>query len=97
MMRDLSCIKSTLAALKPELEKRFHVKSIGIFGSATRSDFTPESDVDIIVDFNQPIGIKFIDLAEFLENKLAVKVDLVTKNGIKPEYYTLIELEIVYV
>ncbi|NBY24261.1 MAG: DNA polymerase subunit beta [Chitinophagaceae bacterium] len=96
-MKDLFAIKSTLAALKPELEEKFHVKSIGIFGSATRSDFTPESDVDIIVDFNQTIGVEFIDLAEFLESKLAFKIDLVTKNGIKPEYYTLIEQEIVYV
>jgi predicted nucleotidyltransferase len=55
-MKDLASIKSVLATLKPELEKAFHVKSIGIFGSAVRADFTKESDIDLIVDFDQPIG-----------------------------------------
>jgi predicted nucleotidyltransferase len=96
-MRDLTFIKNTLFALKPELQKKFHVKSIGIFGSAVRSDFRPESDVDLIVDFNQPIGISFIDLAYFLEQKINSKVDLVSKNGIKPQYLKAIEEDIVYV
>ena len=61
------------------------------------SDFTSESDIDIIVDFKQPVGVKFIDLAEFLESKIASKIDLVSKNGIKAEYYMLIEQEIMYV
>ena len=83
--------------LKPELERSYHVKSIGIFGSAVRTDFSPESDIDLIVDFDQPIGISFIDLADFLEQKMQSKVDLVSKKGIKPQYYAAIEKEIVYV
>lgn len=86
-----------LATLKPDLEKAFHVKSIGIFGSAVRTDFSPESDIDLIVDFDQPIGISFIDLADFLEQKMQTKVDLVSRNGIKPQYFTAIENDIVYV
>jgi predicted nucleotidyltransferase len=96
-MKDLAGIKSVLATLKPELEKDYHVKSIGIFGSAVRADFTSESDIDLIVDFDQPIGISFIDLADFLEQKIQAKVDLVSRNGIKPQNYTAIEKEIVYV
>ena len=96
-MKDLAGIKSVLATLKPELEKDYHVKSIGIFGSAVRADFTSESDIDLIVDFDQPIGISFIDLADFLEQKIQAKVDLVSRNGIKPQYYTAIEKEIVYI
>ena len=96
-MKDLAAIKSALAKLKPELERAYYVKSIGIFGSAVRSDFTPESDIDLIVDFHQPIGITFVDLADFLEKKMQTKVDLISRNGIKPEYYTAIENEIVYV
>lgn len=83
--------------LKPDLEKAFHVKSIGIFGSTVRADFTPESDIDLIVDFDQPIGISFIDLADFLEQKMQTKVDLVSRNGIKPQYFIAIENDIVYV
>jgi predicted nucleotidyltransferase len=96
-MKDLASIKSVLSTLKPELEKAYHVKSIGIFGSAIRADFTSESDIDLIVDFDQPIGISFIDLADFLEQKIQAKVDLVSRNGIKPQYYTAIEKEIVYI
>ena len=96
-MKDLAGIKSVLATLKPELEKDYHVKSIGIFGSAVRADFTSESDIDLIVDFDQPIGISFIDLADFLEQKMQTKVDLVSRNGIKPQYFTAIENDIVYV
>ena len=91
-------ILSTLRELKPELIKKFSVNSIGLFGSASRSDFSHEqSDVDLIVDFSIPIGIEFIDLANFIESRLNRKVDLVSKNGIKPKYFQAIEPDIVYV
>ena len=96
-MRNLASIKAALTSLKPELESKFHVKSIGIFGSAVRNDFTPESDIDLIVDFDKPIGISFIDLADFIEKKMNSKVDLVSLKGIKPQYFSLIEKEIIYV
>jgi predicted nucleotidyltransferase len=96
-MRDLTSIKNRLKQLKPELQRKYHVNSIGIFGSAVRNDFTPESDIDIIVDFTQPIGISFIDLADFLEKEVQSKVDLISRNGIKPQYFSAIENEIVYV
>jgi len=96
-MKDLSTIKQIIKELKPDLEKKFHVSSIGIFGSIVRNDFSENSDVDIIVDFSQPIGIEFIDLADLLEEKFHEQVDLVSKKGIKPQYFSSIENEIVYV
>ena len=87
-MKELVTIKQTLKELKPELEKKFHVSSIGIFGSVVRNDFSENSDVDIIVDFSQPIGIEFIDLADLLEEKFHEQVDLVSKKGIKPQYFS---------
>jgi predicted nucleotidyltransferase len=96
-MKDLSTIKQIIKELKPELEKKFHVSSIGIFGSIVRNDFSENSDVDIIVDFSQPIGIEFIDLADLLEEKFHEQVDLVSRKGIKPQYFSSIENEIVYV
>ena len=96
-MKDLSTIKQIIKELKPELEKKFHVSSIGVFGSVVRNDFSENSDVDIIVDFSQPIGIEFIDLADLLEEKFHEQVDLVSKKGIKPQYFSSIENEIVYV
>ena len=96
-MEQLSKIKQVLAQLKPELFERFHVRSLGLFGSVLRDDFSPTSDVDIIVDFNRPVGIEFIDLADYIERRLQIKVDLVSRNGVKDKYFKAIEREIVYV
>ncbi|MEJ7626680.1 MAG: nucleotidyltransferase domain-containing protein [Ferruginibacter sp.] len=96
-MTDLNSIKNTLTLLKPELTKKFFVNSIGLFGSIVRNDFIESSDIDIIVDFSKPIGIEFIDLADFIETKLKKKVDLVSKNGVKTKYFHQFESEIIYV
>lgn len=97
-MSQLESIKALLVKLKPELMEKYSISSIGLFGSIVREDFSPsKSDIDIIVDFSKPIGIQFIDLADYLEEKINRKVDLVSKNGIKPRYYQAIESDIVYV
>lgn len=96
-MTELSLIKQILTQLKPELTEKYFVNSIGLFGSILRDDFTDKSDIDIIVDFSRPIGIEFIDLANYIESKLSKKVDLVSRNGVKPKYYHQIESEIIYV
>jgi uncharacterized protein len=91
-------IKELLQSIKPELISKYHVKSIGLFGSIVRDDFAnAKSDIDIIVDFSKPIGIEFIDLADYLEFQIKRKVDLVSRNGIKQNFYKEIEREIVYV
>jgi hypothetical protein len=97
-MSPLDTIKRTLHRLKPELTKKYYVSSIGLFGSIVRDDYSPgKSDIDIIVDFSKPIGIEFVDLADYLESRINRKIDLVSKNGIKRSYYQEIEREIVYV
>lgn len=96
-MIDLNHIKNTLAGLKPELSEKYAVSEIGIFGSVARGDFNSESDVDIIVDFSKPIGIEFVTLADELETRLACKVDLVSRGGIRSKYYQEIESDIIYV
>lgn len=59
-MTNLGTIKELLNRVKPELVSKFHVKTIGLFGSVVRDDFSPSiSDVDIIVEFSQPIGIDY--------------------------------------
>ena len=79
------------------MTQRFFVDSIGLFGSIVRDDFSPTSDIDIIVDFSKPVGVEFIDLADFIEKKLKKKVDLVSKKGLKPKYLQQIQSEIIYV
>ena len=96
-MSPLASIKQTLEQIKPELMEKYHVSSIGLFGSVVRNDFLPTSDVDIIVDFSQQIGIEFIDLANYIELRLKKHVDLVSRKGIKPSYMAQIESEVIYV
>jgi len=94
----LNSTKQTLQTLKPVLKDRYHVDSIGLFGSVVRDDFSPaSSDIDILVSFSQPIGIEFIKLADFIENALKRNADLVSRNGIKDKYFKEIERDIVYV
>jgi uncharacterized protein len=91
-------IISALKSLKPELSEKFGVHSMGVFGSVTRNDFSPDrSDVDIIVDFSRPIGIEFIDLAEYLEKRIWRKIDLISRKGVKKRYLEAIEKDIIYV
>jgi predicted nucleotidyltransferase len=96
-MDQLHEIKNELRKMKPELVERFHVNSIGLFGSVVRDDFNEKSDIDIIVDFTRPIGIAFIDLADLLEAALKRPVDLVSKKGVKDKYFKVIQPEIEYV
>ena len=96
-MEEQYLIRQTLAEIKPELAQKFFVNQIGLFGSVTRADFSAQSDVDIVVDFTKPVGIEFIDLADFLEAKLKRKVDLVSINAFKPHYWAQIKPHIVYV
>ncbi len=90
-------ITNLLKANKLDLLAKYHLKSIGIFGSFTREDFKNDSDIDILIDYEQPIGIEFVDLAEELEKILNLKVDLVSKNGVKPKYLEEIQKDLVYV
>lgn len=69
-MGQLANIKQIIQQLKPELAEKFHVQGIGLFGSIVRDDYSADSDIDIIVDFDQPVGVEFIDLADFMEQRL---------------------------
>jgi uncharacterized protein len=90
-------IAKALRDNKINLSNKYHLKSIGIFGSVTREDFRDDSDIDILIDYDQPIGIEFIDLAEELEKILNRRVDLVSKNGVKPKYFEEIQKDLIYV
>lgn len=96
-MIDKENIVKTLRDKRIEFAFKYHLKSIGIFGSFTRDDFKDDSDIDILVEFDQPVGIEFIDLANELEELLNMKVDLVSKKGIKPKYFQEIQKDLRYV
>ena len=78
-------ILSKLTELKPILYKEYAVKEIGLFGSYSDDSYTEESDIDILVELEKPIGWKFFTLELFLEKIFNRKIDLVTKNALKEQ------------
>ncbi len=83
--KDLKQIQSILSKHKEELNKKYSVREIGVFGSYARGEQKQSSDIDILVEFEEPIGFfKFLELEEHISKILGVKVDLVTKNALKP-------------
>ena len=88
---------SKLQQIKPYLQQEYAVKRVGLFGSTARGTHTKNSDVDILVEFERPVGIEFIDLSYLLEKELNSKVDVVSFKGIKDKYFKEIEKDIVYV
>jgi len=90
-------ITSVLKSRKKYLFEHYGILNLALFGSYSRYEQSADSDVDILVEFSRPIGIEFIDLAEDLERILELKVDLVSKNGIKPKYFQAIQNDLIYV
>jgi len=69
----------------PELRERYSVSYLGIFGSYVRGEQTKDSDLDVLVQFdNKPGLLKYIELENYLSDLLGVKVDLVIKSALKP-------------
>jgi uncharacterized protein len=86
-----------LRDLKDELNLRFHVKSIGVFGSVSRGEQTEASDIDILVEFSRPVGFfTFMELEGFLSDRLGTPVDLVTPDALKPTLRETVAREVSY-
>jgi predicted nucleotidyltransferase len=96
-MKTLQDVKNTLNRHKPDLLERYPIKSLAIFGSFARNEQTDDSDLDLMVEFNDRIGLRFVDLANEIEDYLGIKVDLVSRKGIKERYFQAIESELIYV
>ena len=96
-MNTVAQIRDLLIENKRNLFEKYHLRTLGIFGSYAKNQQTKDSDIDILVEFEKPIGIKFVDLAEELEKLLNTKVDLVSKNGVKQKYLDRIQQDLTYV
>jgi hypothetical protein len=82
--RELPRLKRLLKEHLPFLMDRYHVKTIGVFGSYVRGEQKAKSDLDILVEFSEtPSMFEFLELEEHLSNILSVKVDLVVKSALK--------------
>ncbi len=91
-------IKEKLKNMQPELHEKYGVLKIGVFGSFSRGEEVGDSDIDILVEFDKDIDIfEYIDLRDFLSENLSRKVDLVTKDAIKPLIKDDIMKEVIYI
>jgi predicted nucleotidyltransferase len=83
---------------KPEMESRYGVQRLGLFGSYVRERQRKKSDIDILVTFSREIDLfDFLDLRKYLENQLQAKVDLVMETALKPAIGKRILSEVEYV
>ena len=76
-------IELKLKQLKPLLADKYHVSRIGYFGSYANNNQNAGSDLDLLVEFSEPIGWKFFTLERFLEKSFGIPIDLVTVNALK--------------
>jgi hypothetical protein len=91
-------VTQKLAAQLATLRKTYGVKRIGLFGSVVRGEQHPGSDIDLLVEFVEPVGLfKFIELENRLSELLNARVDLVTPNALKPAIGERILSEVRYV
>ena len=75
-----------LRTCKRDLQERFHVRELGLFGSTARGEARLTSDVDILVDFEEGADLFTLsELGDFLEDRLGRKVDIIPKRKVRPE------------
>ena len=96
-MKSLAEIQTTLESQKQMLYEKYPIKSLAIFGSYARKEQNEQSDLDLLVEFKDKIGIRFIDLADEIERIIGIKVDLVSQNGVKDKYLQVIQKDLIYV
>ena len=97
-MRKITRIKEILLRHKRELQEQFKISEVGVFGSYVKNKQRNGSDVDILVEFKEsPSLFEFMDLEEYFTKLLKIKVDLVTKNALRPYIGKYILREVVYI
>lgn len=82
-MKARHSIEHILREQRPHLASEYGVTKLGLFGSFAKDSAQGESDVDVIVEFEEPLGLRFVEFAEELERLLGRRVDVLTPAGLK--------------
>jgi len=86
MISRIEDIVNSLKIILPVIREEYFVENLEIFGSYVRNEQNKKSDLDILVTFTKTPGMfRFIELENYLSDKLGIKVDLVMKDVVKPE------------
>jgi predicted nucleotidyltransferase len=95
---DRAKVLSLLRDRFDEIQSRFAVKRLALFGSAARDEMRVDSDVDVLVEFQGPATFDgYMDLKYFLEDLLNTPVDLVTDKGLRKEIRPIVESKAIHV
>jgi len=95
-MTNLENLKKTLQAHKEELNQKYGVSEIGVFGSFVKNEQNNTSDVDVLIEFDKAVDLlTFVNLKNYLSDLLNVNVDLVMKKALKPKIGQRILQEVV--
>jgi uncharacterized protein len=91
-------VEKILRRAKPVMSRRFKVKEIGVFGSYLRGEQKETSDLDLLVEFSEPVGLfDFLRLEAYLAEITGARVDLVSKNALKPRLKERVLAEALYI
>ncbi len=97
-MKTLNEIRQVLSVQKPSLCTKYQITELGVFGSYARSEQTEVSDVDILVDYETPPTlVMLVELRDYLSQLFGLKVDVVTKSGLKSRIRERVLAEVVYI
>ena len=93
---EISNLIAVLHRHLPALKQRYHIKSLGLFGSYVRNEQTPASDLDVLVEFDEMPGLlTYVELQQTLSDLLHIPVDLVHRPDLKPHIGERILAEVV--
>jgi predicted nucleotidyltransferase len=96
-MKTQTEVLQMLAQKKSSLLETYQITRLGIFGSYARGEQTDESDIDILVEYDKaPTLYQIIELRDDLSELFAIKVDVVTKNGLKARIRERVLAEVIY-
>lgn len=96
-MKTLNEVRQILTEQKTHLCKTYHITQLGIFGSYVRGEQTQDSDVDVLIDYEQaPTLFELVNLRDYLRDLMGLNVDVVTKNGLKPRIRDQVLSEVIY-
>jgi predicted nucleotidyltransferase len=97
-MKNLNEIRQVLSVRKKSLCERYQITELGVFGSYARGEQTEASDVDILVDYEvAPTFVMLVELRDYLSEVFGLKVDIVTKNGLKSRIRDRVLAEAIYI
>ena len=95
-MIELQEILQILRIHQPELQKKYPIGRLAVFGSYARGEATEQSDIDIAVEITGPMGLNFVAMANEIETLLGKKTDVVPLRSIKPQYQQFVQKDLVY-